>query len=95
MANTLLTADIIAQEAVMQLDNNLVMAKQVYRGYEEDFAKKVNQYDVGESVSIKRPMDFTVRDGRTMNLQDTTEGKFTMTVDQFKGVDFSFTSPGS
>lgn len=92
MSNTLLTADIIAQEAVMQLDNNLVMAKQVYRGYEADFAKKVNQYDVGESVSIKRPMDFTVRDGRVMNLQDTTEGKFTMTVDQFKGVDFSFTS---
>jgi hypothetical protein len=92
MANTILTASIIANEAVMQLDNNLVMAKQVYRGYESDFAKKVNGYDVGASVDIRRPMDFTVRDGRTMNLQDTTEGKFTMSVDQFKGVDFSFTS---
>lgn len=90
--NVTLTADIIAKAAVMQLDNNLVMAKQVFRGYEEEFAKNVNGYDVGSTITIRRPMDFTVRDGATMNVQDVTEGKFTMTVDKRKGVDFEFTS---
>ena len=37
MPNTTLTADVIAKEATMILDNNLVMAKQVYRGYEGEF----------------------------------------------------------
>lgn len=92
MSNTLLTADIVAKEAVMQLENNLVMAKKVYRGYESDFAQKINGYEPGETISIRRPMDFTVRDGLTMNVQDVTEGKLTMTVNSGKGVDFAFTS---
>lgn len=92
MANTTLTASIIAKAAVLQLDNNLVMAKKVFRGYEEEFSKSINGYEVGSSISVRRPMDFTVRDGAVMNVQDTTEGKFTMSVDKRKGIDFEFTS---
>jgi hypothetical protein len=90
--NTTLTADIIAKAAVMQLDNNLVMGKQVFRGYQEEFAKNINGYEVGSTITIRRPMDFTVRDGAVMNVQDVTEGKLTMSVDKRKGVDFEFTS---
>ena len=39
MANTTLTADIIAKAAVAILDNELVMGKKVFRGYEEDITK--------------------------------------------------------
>jgi hypothetical protein len=92
MSNTTLTADIIAKEAVMILDNECVMGGLVYRGYEEEFSKKVNGYEVGETISIKRPTDFTVRDGRVAASQDVVEGKFTLTVDKQKGVDFKFTS---
>jgi hypothetical protein len=92
MSNTNLTADIIAKEAVMILDNECVMGGLVYRGYEEEFSKRVNGYTPGESISIRRPTDFTVRDGRVADVQDVTEGKFTLTVDKFKGVDFKFTS---
>jgi hypothetical protein len=92
MSNTTLTADIIAKAAVSVLENTCVMGNLVYRGYEEEFANKVNGYNVGETISIKRPTDFTVRDGRVAARQDATEGKFTMTVDKFKGVDFGFTS---
>jgi len=92
MSNTTLTADIIAKEAVMILDNELVMAKKVFRGYENEFEKKVNGYNVGETVSIRKPTDFTVRDGATMAVQDVVEGKTTITVDKRKGVDFKFTS---
>src|SRR5690606_38099041 len=92
MANRTLTADIIAAEAITILDNELVMAKRVFRGYEDDFSKKVNGYKVGETISIRKPTDFTVRDGAVMNVQDVTEGKTTITVDKRKGIDFKFTS---
>lgn len=90
--NTTLTADIIARESLMHLDNNLVFAKQVYRGYENEFSKKVNGYEVGETISIRRPTDFTVRTDAVMATQDVTEGKVALTVDQRRGVDFEFTS---
>lgn len=92
MSNTTLSADIIAKEAVMILDNELVMGKKVFRGYEEDFAKKVNGYTVGDTISVRKPTDFTVRDGAVMDTQDVVEGKTTITVDKRKGVDFKFTS---
>lgn len=92
MANTTLTASIIAKTAVAILDNELVMARKVFRGYEDDFSKKVNGYEVGETISIRKPTDYTVRDGKTMSAQDTVEGKTTITIDKFKGVDFRFTS---
>lgn len=92
MANTTLTASIIAKAAVLQLDNELVMAKKVFRGYEDEFSNSVNGYEVGSSISVKRPMDFTVRDGAVLSTQDTTEGQFTLSVDKRKGVDFEFSS---
>lgn len=92
MSNTTLTADIIAKAAVSVLENTCVMGNLVYRGYEEEFTNKVNGYNPGETISIKRPTDFVVRDGRVADRQDVTEGKFTLTVDKFKGVDFGFTS---
>jgi hypothetical protein len=92
MSNTTLTADIIAAEALEILENNLVMGKLVHRGYEEEFDKRVNGYTPGEVISIRRPADFTVRDGATAVTQDVVEGKTTFTVDKQKGVDFKFTS---
>jgi hypothetical protein len=92
MANRALTADIVAKEAVQQLENACVMGSLVYRGYEEEFDKKVNGYEVGETISVRRPADFTVRDGAVAVVQEPQEGKFSLTVDKRKGVDFKFTS---
>lgn len=92
MANAPLTADIIAKEAVMILENNCVMAGLVHRGYEEEFGTKVNGYEVGDTISIRRPADFTVRDGAVATAQNVTEGKTTFVVDKQKGIDFKFTS---
>jgi len=92
MSNTTLTADIIAKEAVMILENNCVMGKLVHRGYEEEFNNNVNGYKVGETVSIRRPADFTVRRGAVAAVQDVVEGKIPVTIDIQDGVDFKFTS---
>lgn len=92
MANSVLTIDTIATAAVAILDNELVMAKQVYRGLESEFTDKVNGYEKGDTVSMRRPTDFTVRDGAVASNQDVTEGKVSLQVNQQKGVDFGFTS---
>lgn len=92
MANRNLTASIIAKEAVMILDNELVMAKKVFRGYEEDFDKKPNGYEIGDTLTVRRPNDYTVRTTATAAAQDSQEGKTTIVVDQRRGVDFKFTS---
>ena len=92
MSNSVLTIDVIAKEALMILDNELGAAKAVHRGYESEFGNAMNGYEAGDTVSIKRPTDFTVRDGATASNQDIVEGKVAITVDKQKGVDFGFTS---
>lgn len=92
MTQTTLTADIVAKMALAILTNELGWMTKLHRGYEEEFSKNVNGYTVGETISIRRPADFTVRTGATMNTQDVIEGKTTLTVDQQIGVDFKFTS---
>jgi len=92
MANSVLTIDVIAKEALMILENELNAAKKVHRGLESEFGNAMNGYQAGSTVSIKRPTDFTVRDGATVSNQDVVEGTTSITVDQQKGVDFSFTS---
>lgn len=92
MSNSVLTIDVIAKEALRILDNNLVMAKQVYRGLESDFGDAKNGFEAGDTVSIRRPTDFTVRDGANASAQDVVEGKTSLVVNKQKGVDFAFTS---
>jgi hypothetical protein len=92
MSNSVLTIDVIAKEALTILDNNLVAAKLVHRGHESDFGNAMNGYEAGDTISIRRPTDFTVRDGATASNQDIVEGKVALTVDKQKGIDFGFTS---
>lgn len=92
MPNRQLTADIVAKAAVAILDNELVFADKVFRGYEEDFKMRPNGYTPGETISIRKPTDYTVRQGSTAAVQDVNEAKTTITVDRVRGIDFAFTS---
>jgi hypothetical protein len=92
MANAPLTLDVIAKEALMILDNNLIAAKMVHRGYEDEFGNAMNGFEAGDTISIRRPTDFTVRDGPVALNQDIVEAKVSLVVDKQKGVDFGFTS---
>lgn len=92
MANTTLTADVIAKEALAILDNELGWLKKLHRAHESEYSETVNGYKKGSTISIRRPADFTVREGATMSIQDSIEGKTTLVVDQQIGVDFNFTS---
>ena len=91
MPNTTLTASIIAKEALMILENKLAMKDLVYRGYEDEFDKNINGYKVGDTVTIRRPTQFTVRTTEVMSQQDTVEGSTSISVNKVAGVDFGFT----
>jgi hypothetical protein len=84
MANTLITPTIIAQEALMQLENNLVMGNQVHREYKKEFVK------VGATVNIRKPVKFDVTDGAILSKQDVEEANTTIVVDQRKHVGWGF-----
>lgn len=92
MPNNFLTANVIAKAAVKILDNELVAASKVHRGYEDEFSSTVNGYQKGASVTIKRPPQFQVRDGATAQPQDITEGTTSVTVDKMKGIDLRISS---
>lgn len=88
MTNYLKVVPQIAKEAWRQLDNNLVFGKKVFRGYDEEFSKRPNGYKIGETLSIRKPTDFTIREGQVMDVQPIVEGSTTIALDRFIGVDF-------
>src|SRR5262245_8212401 len=66
------------------------MGRLVYRGYDEEFDKKINGYEAGDTVSIRKPQQFSVRQTAVANPQDLQEGKLTLVVNNQKGIDFKF-----
>jgi hypothetical protein len=87
MSNTFLTNALIAKEALIELENEMVLSNLVYRAYEDEIQKNVNGYTPGETISIRRPAKYTLREGANMAVQDSTEGKTSLTVDYQCGVD--------
>ena len=84
MANTLITPDIIARVGLANLENNLVMGNKVYRDYSREFVK------VGDTIRVRRPVQFSAIDGAVAVNQDVTEGSFPLVVDKRKHVSWSF-----
>ena len=87
MANTIITPSIIAKEALMQLENNLVMGNRVHREYKKEFTG-----GVGDTVSIRKPVKFYTADGATRVNQDVEEKATTISVDQRKLVSWKFST---
>ena len=86
MVQRILTPSVIAKEALFQLENNLVMGNLVHRDYRKEFVK------VGEQVSIRKPVRFTVTDGATRTNQDVEEGSTNITIDKRKHVSWNFST---
>lgn len=87
MANTLITPSMIAKEALMQLENNLVFANRVHREYVKDF-----RGGQGSTVSIRRPVKFVTTNGATASLQDVEEKSTNIVVDQRKHIAWEFST---
>ena len=84
--HTLLTPTVIAKEALMRLKNNLVMGNRVHRDYEQEFKK------IGGTVTIRKPIKFTVTTGRTRATSTITENSITLNVATQRHVSWAFNS---
>lgn len=90
MSNTNLTIDQITHEALDVLHQSLTFLGGVNRQYDSSFAKSGAK--IGDTLRIRLPNQYTVRTGRPINVQDTTETKVDLTVATQMGVDTEYTS---
>ena len=82
MAQTYLTHDIIAKEALMHLKNELLAGQLLYNGYNEEYAKNPNGWEIGNTINIKAPIYFRTKSGEAIDVVDIKEQVTTMVVDQ-------------
>ena len=88
MANTILTPDIIAREALMVLRNNAVMANLVHRDYSEDFVGAV-----GDTITVRKPATFVANEYKgSISVQDATETAVPVVMDKHLDVSFAVTA---
>ena len=90
MANTLLTPTAVTREALRILHQKLNFVGTINRSYDDRFAKSGAK--IGDSLSIRKPNQYTVRTGATLSSQDVVEQSVTLQVATQKGVDTTFTS---
>lgn len=91
MANNYITVDMIAAEALMQLENSLVAANLMYRDKTADFGS-VGGYRVGDSVNIKTRPDFEVQEFTSTTVdQEVRESSRALTIEKHFDVTIPYT----
>jgi len=88
MANTLLTPSIIANEALMVLENSMVFGSMIYKDYSKEFVK------VGDTITVRKPPTFKVNefDGTGISVQDATETGVAVKMDKHLDLSFEITT---
>lgn len=88
MANTFITPTIVAREALISLENNLVFANLVHRAYSGEFQK------VGDTIKIRKPATFTAEawNGTTVTTQSVTQSSVNVVLDTVYDVTFEVTA---
>ena len=90
MANTNLTIDMITQSGLMILHQKLNFLGGVVRDYDDSYAQTGAK--IGDTLRVRLPNQYTVRTGRTIDIQDTTERSVNLPVTTQKGIDTEYTS---
>ena len=87
MGNTLLTPQIIANEALMVLESNLTMAGLVHRDYSKEFAQ------VGDNITVRKPATFVAKNFiDATSAQDITESSVDVKLDRLRDVTVNVTA---
>ena len=71
MANNVITSSIITNETLRIVHNNSAFLGNINTEYEDQFAKK--GLKAGSVINVRRPVQYTVRDGAVANIQDVNE----------------------
>lgn len=78
----------MTREIQRHLHNSLAFIKGVNRQYDDSY--KVDGQVAGTDIKIRLPNQYTVRTGKTLNAQDTSEQTVTLARSTQKGVDMNF-----
>jgi len=89
-SNTLLTVDKITKEALRILHQKLNFIGNINRQYDNQFAQSGAK--IGDTLRVRLPNQYTVRSGKALSTQDTTEKNTSLTIANQKGVDMEFSS---
>ena len=90
MTNSLLTPQQVTREALRVLHNKLTFIGNINRQYDDSFAKAGAK--IGDTLKIRLPNQYTVRTGKTLTTQDTSEQSVALQIATQKGVDMTFSS---
>jgi len=90
MANTNLTADIVLKEAFRILRNNTPFINSLKPQYDNSYAS--NGAKEGSDIRIRVPMEYTVRSGKNISVQNNQEVAVTLSRSVQTGVDLKFSS---
>jgi hypothetical protein len=90
MANAILTSTQVTREALRILHQKLNFIGNINRQYDSQFA--IEGAKIGETLTIRLPNEYTVRTGKTIQVQDINEQSVVLTLATQKGVDVEFSS---
>ncbi len=88
--NTLQTPQAISNELLMRFQNSLAFAGSIRKHYDDRFAKPVEK--IGDSYSIRVPVQYGVQDGPAIEPEATEERVVQLRINKFKTVAFEFES---
>ena len=89
-ADTFLTHSMIAERALFDLMNELVLARNAYKGFNSDLTVPVGGYKKGSSLTVHLPNKYRTKDGATIDTVGVQENSTTITVDVHKHVAMDF-----
>ena len=90
MPNTLLSISDITRETLRVLHNNLSFTRAANRQYDSRFAN--SGFKIGDTLRIRLPNRYTIRTGKTLATNDTSERVVNLSLVNQKGVDMVFSS---
>jgi len=90
MANSILTPTAVTREALRVAHEKASFIGTTSLQYDDSY--KVAGAKQGTALKIRQPNKYTVRTGKTLNAQDTSETSVTVTLATQKGVDMNFSS---
>lgn len=89
-SNTMLTPQMIAQEALLLLSETMITSQLVYRDYAREWQDGVKK---GDTVSIRRPATFEAKEFQSeIVVQGIQEGSVDLTLEKHFDVSFAVTS---
>jgi len=89
MANAIITSSIITNETLRILHNESAFLGNINTEYEDQFANKGMK--AGSVVNVRQPVQYTIREGATINIQDVNETTTPITMEPEFGIDWAFT----